>query len=802
MLPVCFQLIAVVCAVAHAGNPLTLSVSSKGDYSLSTPEWQLVGAPVRIFANGVWLSSADGSLAVQGQPATSSGFDAWGAYRTTSLIWVTVSGEPILDTTFATYEDVPAVQFIAKLLIPITTHALPDARDDLSTEFPSWLLPDTAGSLGFFQWSGTMLNRKNDLGPIAGPWVKNSSFSTGLASGPVVLYDASGASSLVLSPSSQFMAVSAASAADGTALGWGLLGSTSNIPTAFSYACVAWYGAGINSNVMAWGAALLARHGKAHGLSREDFTNTHLGYNTDHGAYYYYNVGPYGNYSVALEAVYDYAVAVGIPYRHVLLDSWWYYKEEPKRGVINWTAQDTAPYFTGGNAGIRALVEKTNWKIIAHNRYWSSQTNYAKQNGGPWEFFIDAPGTPDPMAVPLEQSFWDWLLSSSVAEWGLTTYEQDWLHNEMEGVTALYTNVTLGRTWLLQMGAGAETAGVSVQLCMPYPRHALQSVEMPTATQIRVSDDHMPGPLGGNTGTQWSLGFSSMLAWAVGLAPFKDNYWSTAQQPGSSQPPGSIEVTPALHAAISTLSAGAVTPGDGVNASDAELILRSCTAAGRLLQPSRAITAIDAMAVALAFPASPAALPGGGVVYATYTQLPSGLFWDHVLAANLTTPYAVGPATLGPTRADAVLRGPTGLRVAGSTAHVRAAAPAPAVAYSLNTTTLDPASLQVLFPWDDTYSIRLTPCRLADFALWHSAPVLGNWALLGELGKWVPVSEARFASVSTNGDQISAVVVGQAGEQVALTFWHTVTRQPQVVRCTLPASGQATISAPNGVCIE
>jgi hypothetical protein len=90
---------------------------------------------------------------------------------------------------------------------------------------------------------------------------------------------------------------------------------------------------------------------------------------------------------------------------------------------LNWTAQDGPGWFTGGNAGIRALVEQTGWKIIAHNRYWSPHTNYAKQNGGDWDFFIDEEGAGD-MAVPLDQDFWVWLLTSSVAEWGLATYEQ------------------------------------------------------------------------------------------------------------------------------------------------------------------------------------------------------------------------------------------------------------------------------------------------------------------------------------------------------------------------------------------
>lgn len=82
--------------------------------------------------------------------------------------------------------------------------------------------------------------------------------------------------------------------------------------------------------------------------------------------------------------------------------------------------------FNGGNAGIRDLVDETGWKIIAHNRYWSVNTDYAIGNGGNWSFYLDSPASPagGKMALPLEQGFWEWLLQSSVTEWGLTTYEQ------------------------------------------------------------------------------------------------------------------------------------------------------------------------------------------------------------------------------------------------------------------------------------------------------------------------------------------------------------------------------------------
>ena len=38
----------------------------------------------------------------------------------------------------------------------------------------------------------------------------------------------------------------------------------------------------------------------------------------------------------------------------------------------------------------------------------------------------------------------------------------------------------------------------------------------------------------------------------------------------------------------------------------------------------------------------------------------------------------------------------------------------------------------------------------ADFGMWHTAPLLDNGlALLGEVGKWVPVSGARVKALET-----------------------------------------------------
>lgn len=76
--------------------------------------------------------------------------------------------------------------------------------------------------------------------------------------------------------------------------------------------------------------------------------------------------------------------------------------------------------------------------------------------------------------------------------------------------------------------------------------------------QIRVSDDYVPNIIGSQK--NWNIGASSILAHSLGLVPFKDSFWSTKFQKGSSQRFGAHEPTPAREAAVSTLTAGPVTP--------------------------------------------------------------------------------------------------------------------------------------------------------------------------------------------------------------------------------------------------
>ena len=355
------------------------------------------------------------------------------------------------------------------------------------------------------------------------------------------------------------------------------------------------------------------------------------------------------------------------------------------------------------------------------------------------------------------------------------------LFNLLEGVDLLTTDVTAGRTWLLQMNAGALQSGVPIQFCMAYPRHALQSLEMSQVTQIRASDDHVPSNGDFATSHQWRIGYSSLFAWSIGIGPFKDGWYSTNVQPGGSVG-NSPELSPALQGAISTLSAGPVAPGDGIGFSDASLILRSCTTGGRLLQPSRAATAIDAGFRARVWGASAGPM---GEVYATRSVV-SGWLFHHVLAAAMGAPFNLAPADLAPMDAEL---SPTPPPDASGR-----------VAYALNTTSLSPETL-VVRAWTATAPIALIKSAEPIFELWHTAPVFANgWAVLGEISKWVPVATARIAWIDENSAGVSVSLTGEAGEAISFVFW-SAGSGAVTVSCVLDAAGKAVASVPAATCM-
>ena len=118
---------------------------------------------------------------------------------------------------------------------------------------------------------------------------------------------------------------------------------------------------GANAALAEYGDFILSRHKKQRPLGNHTIESAYLGYSTT--GYYFYNLcdcsDPIDNphqrtnctaagsairncssYQDTLEAVHDALEAAGIPYRHMLLDSWWY-GENIYGGVALWEEYDS-----------------------------------------------------------------------------------------------------------------------------------------------------------------------------------------------------------------------------------------------------------------------------------------------------------------------------------------------------------------------------------------------------------------------------------------------------------------------------
>merc|ERR1711874_379009 len=100
------------------------------------------------------------------------------------------------------------------------------------------------------------------------------------------------------------------------------------------------------------------------------------------------------------------------------------------------------------------------------------------------------------------------------------------------------------------------------------PSDLLNSVAFDYVTNGRASGDYAGS---GNL----NVGGSSLLFWAVGMRPSKDNFWSgdgQARQPGFRQRnPGT---NGELNAILATMSTGPVGPSDGAGQHNATRIMR------------------------------------------------------------------------------------------------------------------------------------------------------------------------------------------------------------------------------------
>ena len=438
-------------------------------------------------------------------------------------------------------------------------------------------------------------------------------------------------------------------------------------------------------------------------------------------------------------------------------------------GVTDWNA--TAKAFPDGLAAFQDMVKMP---FYMHNRMWAAENVYARSNGGDYDFIVEPTNQ---LAIPIEQRFWDDLLRNASTEWGMLVYEQDWMYNEAEGLNSTRESATLTDLWLTQMATAAASVNATVQYCMSLGRFVMMAASLPALTQFRAGDDYGPGQTAkcGFPYCVFYIGTTSLLGFALELAPSKDGFWSTELQPGSAFH-SATEPYSAMLATIATYSTAPVQLDDGVGFTNVTLALATCTTSGRLLQPSRPMSAIDSCFSAAAFGTGGPVAARDNIlpVQSTHT-LVGPLMWSHVLCIALAGPARISPDDLPldflPTDAGSLLY--AGWREAGGGSFD--------ILGSFST-----ASPLVLVAAPDPH----------DWSLHHIAPVFASgWAYLGEPAKLVPVSAWRTQNVSDTGSGVRVDTRGDAGEVVTLAF-----AQPNAARdawtvqeltCTISATGVA-----------
>ncbi len=399
-------------------------------------------------------------------------------------------------------------------------------------------------------------------------------------SGPIMTFD-DDLNATIFSPLDNFMASMQAPVNGEWRLGFG--GSVKNVPAGTVHRVLVVSGRGVNATMAAWGDGLRKWHGRERPARDAEPGLKYLGYYTDNGAYYYYKTAPGKNYHDTLMAVKRDADERGIPYGYFQVDSWWYPKARSNNimnaftgGALLWEPMDDM--FPAGLAG---FSRELGLPLVAHNRWYDRTSPYCDRHE-----CVRGEGHKR-AALPIEDEFWDEIMDNAVS-YGVSVYEQDWLHTQMNMIPWLRSGLNNAESWFDAMVRAADERGLHVQLCMASPEFFLQQVKHPNVTEVRASGDYIAGV----PKTYYWPKFhkTSMFAHAAGLWPFKDNFQSSSGQRTIRN-----EKWPYEEALISLLSAGPVGPGDKIGAADVELLMKTCRQDGVLLKPDRPATPIDLM---------------------------------------------------------------------------------------------------------------------------------------------------------------------------------------------------------------
>jgi hypothetical protein len=385
------------------------------------------------------------------------------------------------------------------------------------------------------------------------------SFSRFGGDGPWVFFDDHG-KAFIISAASHFMNSLLSRGSRGE-LRCGIAANTQKIPSSFVQTAVLAMASGINQAFENWGGFLTDLAGKKRPANDADIGLKCLGYWTDHGAHYYYRTAPGLDYVATLLKVRDEFRAANQRLGYVQLDSWFY----PKGRRGDWhTVRDGMYLYEAAPKlfpdGLRAFQNKLGLPLMTHSRWLDKHSPYRKR------FAISG-------NVAVDPSLWrQWM--RYLHDSGVRIYEQDWL----SGPALAERTLDAGDRFMDLMATAASGEGMSMQYCMPLPRHFLQSSKYSNLTTIRPSGDRFKEQ-------HWrSFLFNGRLATALGVWPWSDVFKSSET----------------ANLLLATLSGGMVGIGDAIGKIDWNSLRRAVRADGVIVKPDEPLTPLDQSYIARA----------------------------------------------------------------------------------------------------------------------------------------------------------------------------------------------------------
>mmetsp|Transcript_70058 Transcript_70058/g.180567 ORF Transcript_70058/g.180567 Transcript_70058/m.180567 type:complete len:808 (-) Transcript_70058:158-2581(-) len=774
-----FLQLAIGLAACAAARRRLLDVKVSDDASFAIhvqgQPW-LESAALRFFAQGTWQTLEHAGV------RRYRGSDELGAFSCVNASWRVAGSEQLaLHTSVKLYADDGFLVFVQQLPkgaehTNASNPGLPVGLDQGAyppiVAFPAFLTD--AGELprlGYTTWEGGRIRIRYGVNAPA--------HMSGLtASGPVALFDGS-LLTLVVSPMDHFTTAVQTSHGDlsvGGAWEMGVSSEITALPPGFTHRTVVLVRQGVTAALDAWGRLMQKAHGTQRRAADTDRLVNHLSYWTDNGAFYYgdawHEAGGGGKTCNEESMV---SVARGLEEQDLLravrtwqMDDWWYPGHHTAfvHCVQNWTL--LPPAFEHNLGDLSRILETP---LVLYVPFFCPENVYQTR----FEFVVGD----GQFAVPHPDNALDLfreLFAYGVRN-GMVNFEHDFVNFNHLSVPLFRRSLGAYDKWLAAIDTAAVEQGLPVQLCMALPGDLMASLHLSAVTNFRGSKDYARA-------SNYDIGGSSLLGFALGLRPSKDSFWT--QRPSSGDLPHYPDKNPGtnceLNTIIATLSTGPVGIADKAGNTNKTLVLRSVRPDGLILQPDKPATYIDLMLLQHAPLLVGLRAPPPGHVWTTYSDVAvsqrssaTRQLWYYVLSIDLQEPWHLTAADPYPAL-DATSRWLARRWHKGhAPSTCKDGAPAVASDCVLGPHRLRAGQMPVLL--NDRPAAFEHDTHAYDL---HQLSPIGDhgWVVLGETARYVSMSSKRIVQVTYEPSGVKVLLSGVAGETVSITALRPQSRCP------------------------